>query len=94
MGNRYACGYREAGGKDGAIEGATWDPLNPLNMGGVHAECPPQRVDHVLRKTTGPMKDWRVVSALCLHNPDSPSAFVDMKNVCGGAWWWHFRYGM
>jgi len=57
----YSCGFREAGGKDGDIEGATWDPENPLNAGGVHGECPPQRVDHVLRKTTdGPMKNWKV----------------------------------
>lgn len=60
--SRFACGFREAGGKDGDIDGATWDPENPLNAGGVHGDCPPQRVDHVLRRTSGPMADWRVVS--------------------------------
>lgn len=25
----------------------TWDPRNPLNVGGLHARCPPQRIDHV-----------------------------------------------
>jgi len=25
----------------------TWDPSNPLNAGGPHESCPPQRIDHV-----------------------------------------------
>jgi endonuclease/exonuclease/phosphatase family metal-dependent hydrolase len=29
-----------------AGEEPTWDPRNPLNVGGPHRACPPQRIDH------------------------------------------------
>ena len=39
----------EANGSGGSSSssGATWDPANALNSGGVHSDCAPQRCDHV-----------------------------------------------
>jgi endonuclease/exonuclease/phosphatase family metal-dependent hydrolase len=56
----FACGYREAGGCDFHEDGHTWDPKNPLNIDGVHGHMPPERIDHVLRRSTcGPMVSSR-----------------------------------
>src|SRR5690606_9245018 len=30
----------------------TWDPLNPLNVDGIHKYCPPQCIDHVFLNET------------------------------------------
>lgn len=36
------------GWTDPVAAGTTWNPANPLNSGGLFADSPPQRVDHVL----------------------------------------------
>lgn len=55
----------------GEVPEPTWDPSNPLNSGGPHKHCPPQRIDHVFLRAKD-IESAHVTplsSEICLRDP-------------------------